>query len=75
MRSYVPGKNRLFTDNLTKSNNEKYHLIFSTNDFTKIQIEDFSVTSSSSKKLLGVNIDRKLNFDSHVNYSAKQVKK
>lgn len=57
-----------FANNQLKSNCDTCHLIISTNDIAENQIEDFSVKSSSSEKLLGVNIDSKLNFDSHVNH-------
>ena len=50
-----------------KTNEDKCHLIGSTNELTEIQIE-FSIKRSGSKKLSGVNIDRKLNFDCHVNH-------
>ena len=51
-----------------KTNEDKCHLIGSTNELTEIQIGEFSIKRSGSKKLLGVNIDRKLNFDCHVNH-------
>ena len=62
-------------DNQTKNNIGKCHLIASTNDIAKIQIVDFSIKSSSSGKLLGVNIDNKFNFDSHVNHSCSKASK
>lgn len=56
-----------FADNQMKSKSDKCHLIFSTNIASEIQLGDFSIKSSSNEKLLGINIDSKLNFDSHVN--------
>ena len=51
-----------------KTNEDKCHLIVSTNELTEIQIGDFSINNSANEKLLGVNIDSKLNFDCHVNH-------
>ena len=54
-----------------KTNEDKCHLIVDTNELTEIQIGDFSIKNSASEKLLGVNIDSKLNFDCHVNHLCK----
>ena len=43
-----------------KINEDKCHLIVSTNELTEIQIEDFSIKNRANEKLLGVNIDTKL---------------
>ena len=51
-----------------KSNIGKCQLIVSTNDIAEIQIADFLIKSSCTEKLLGVNIDSKLNFNSHVDH-------
>ena len=64
-----------FSDNKMKSNSDKCHLIVSTNDTTEIQIGDFVIKSSSTEKLLGVNIDCKLNFDSHVKHLCNKANK
>ena len=48
--------------------NEDKHLVVSRNELTEVQIGDFSIKNSASEKLLGVNIDSKLNFDCHVNH-------
>ena len=61
-----------FSNNQMKSNSDKCHLIVSTNDTTEIQIEDLVIKSSSTEKLLGVTIDCKLNFDSHVKHLCKK---
>ena len=42
---------------------------------TEFQIGQFSIKNSSSKKLLGINIDSKLNFDCHVNHLCNKVNK
>ena len=57
-----------FTDNQMKSNNDKCHLIVSTNEPVEVQIGECSIKNSSKEKLLGVTIDSKLNFDDHVNH-------
>ena len=64
-----------FSDNQMKSNSDKCHLIVSTNDTTEIQIEDSVIKSSNTEKLLGINIDCKLNFDSHVKYLCNKANK
>ena len=64
-----------FADNQMKTNKEKCHLIVSTNELTEIQIGDFSIKNSANEKLLGVNIDSKLNFDCHVNYLCNNANK
>ena len=51
------------------------NIIVSTNELTEIQIGDFTIKNSASEKLLGVDIDSKLNFDCHVNHLCnKQIK-
>ena len=64
-----------FSDNQMKSNSDKCHLIVSTNDTTEIQIEDSVIKSSNTEKLLGINIDCKLNFDSHVKHLCNKANK
>ena len=51
-----------------KSNNDKCHLIVSTNYIVGVQIGECSIKSSFEEKTLGVTIDSKLNFDYHVNH-------
>ena len=43
-----------FADNQIKTNEDKCHLILSTNELTEIQIGDFSIKNSASEKLLGI---------------------
>ena len=64
-----------FADNQIKTNEDKCHLIVSTNELTEIQIGDFSIKNSVNEKLLGVNIDSKLNFDCHVNHLRNKADK
>ena len=49
-----------FADNQIKFNENKCHLIVSTNELVEIQIGDFTIKDSASEKLLGINIDSKL---------------
>ena len=58
-----------------KTNEDKCPLIVSTNELAEIQIGDFSVQNSASEKLLGVNIDSKLDFDRHVNHLCNKANK
>ena len=62
-------------DNQMKTNEDKCHLIESTDEFTEIQIGDFSIKNSANGKLFGVNIDSKLNFDCHVNHLCNNANK
>ena len=64
-----------FADNQMKTNEDKCHLIVSTNELTEIQIGVFSIKYGGSEKLLGVNTDRKLNFDCHVNHLCNKPNK
>ena len=47
-------------------------MLVSTNEKTKINIEEFSIENSDCEKLLGVKIDNKLTFDCHVSDMCKK---
>lgn len=49
-----------------KGNTNKCHLLISSNETYKIQIEDSMIEKSDRQKLMGVKIDSKLNFNEHV---------
>ena len=49
-----------------KVNDDKRHLLISTNEERSISIEGEKIQNSKSKKLLGVTIDNKLSFTEHV---------
>ena len=49
-----------------KANHNKCHLLLSSHEYANIQIANETIKSSTSKKLLGENIDNKLEFDKHV---------
>ena len=77
MRSYFPCKNLLknFLNASLVISEDKCHLIVSTDELTEIQIGDLSIKRSGSEKLLGVNIDSKLDFDCHVNHLCSKANK
>ena len=64
-----------FADNQMKANEDKCHLIVSTNELSEIQIGDFTIKNSASEKLVVGNIDSKLNFDCHVNHLCNKANK
>ena len=55
-----------FANNQMKANDDKWHLLLSTQESASIPVENFTIKSSKAKKLLGINIDNKLKFDIHV---------
>ena len=58
-----------------KTNEDKCHLIVRTSELTEIQIGEFSIKNNGSEKLLGINIDSKLNFNCHVNHLCNDANK
>ena len=55
-----------FANNKMKANHDKHHLLLSTQESFNIQIANFTIKSSKAKKLLGINLDKNLKFDIHV---------
>ena len=55
-----------FTDNQMKANADKCHLILNCSDQQKIKINGEYIKSSDCEKLLGIKIDKSLNFNKHV---------
>ena len=55
-----------FANNNMKMNHDKCHLLLSTQESFNIQIAYFTIKSSQAKKLLGINLDKNLKFDIHV---------
>ena len=49
-----------------KGNTDKCRLIVSTDEPIEIRLSEYLIKSSTCEKLLGVKIDKKLNFDTHV---------
>ena len=57
-----------------KASDDKCHLLLSFPDYTAvIQIETSTITCSKVKKTIGVHIDYKLEFDSHVETICKRA--
>ena len=55
-----------FSHNQMKRNTDKCHLIVSTDELIEIRVGESLIKSSTCEKLLGIKIDNKLNFDTHV---------
>ena len=55
-----------FSHNQMKGNTDKCHLIVSTDEPIEIRVGESLIKSSTCEKLLGIKIDNKLNFDTHV---------
>ena len=56
-----------------KGNTDKYHLIVSTDEPIEIRVGEYLIKSSTCEKLLGVKIDKKLNFDTYVKDLCKKA--
>ena len=55
-----------FHENGLKANQDKYHFLSSLDINTKFSLPACILENADSQKLLGVTIDRKLNFNEHV---------
>ena len=58
-----------------KTSEDKCHFIVSTNELNEIHIGDFSIKKRGSEKLVGVNIDSKLNLVCQVNHFCDKANK
>ena len=63
------------SDNLMNSNADKCHLLVSTNNTVNIRVENFDIKNSDCEKPLGVKIDQKLTFNSHISDLCKKASK
>ena len=62
-----------FSHNQMKGNTDKCHLTVSTDEPIEIRVGESLIKSSTCEKLLGVKIDNKLNFDTHVKGLCKKA--
>ena len=66
---------QLFSHNLVISNSNKCHLLVSTNKIVNMKVENFDRKNSDIEKLLGVKLDHKLTFNSHISEFCKKASK
>ena len=64
---------RWLSHNQMKGNTDKCHLIVSTDEPIEIRVGESLIKSSTCAKLLGVKINNKLNFDTHVKGLCKKA--
>ena len=65
-----------FSNNYMKMNSDKCHLILSSNDENKkIELNGEAINNTQVQKLLGVHIDYKLKFDTHIETLCKKIGK
>ena len=61
------------SDNLLKANPEKYHLLVSTNEKRHLNVGEVEISNIKCENLLGIKIDSKLMFGSHVKSLCKKA--
>ena len=62
-----------FNYNQMKGNEDKCHVILSSQDNVHVNIGTAQIENSKSQKLLGINIDSKLTFEDHINRICKKA--
>ena len=62
-----------FSDNQMKANPEKCNLIVNSSENVTINVNGNTIKSSEKVKLLGINIDKKLNFKDHIDQMCKKA--
>ena len=62
-----------FRDNQMKANPDKCHLLTSSSDKVSICVDNYNIKSSKCEKHLGIKIDNKLNFNTHVDEICKKA--
>ena len=63
-----------FTENELKGNASKYHLLISSDENVHVNIGASQIKNSDCKRLLGIDIDCKLNFENHINQICSKVR-
>ena len=56
-----------------KGNEDKYHIIFTSQDNVHVNLGTAQIENSKCQKLLGINIDSKLTFEDHINRIYKKA--
>ena len=56
-----------------KSNPDKCHLLISSNEYITVHVGEYEIENSKCKKLLGVKLEWKLNFDDHISDVCKKL--
>ena len=56
-----------------KSNPDKCHLHINSNENVTVHVGEYEIENSKCKKLLGIKLDWKLNFDEHISDVWKQL--
>ena len=71
----VSGKKLLnwINGNSIKVNPGKYHLLLSSNNFSKITVDNETISSSKCEKLLGIKKDSHLKFKEHIESLCKKA--
>ena len=64
-----------FSNNFFKINADKCHFILSTDEPFSINIDNDVIKKSNKKKLLGINLNNRLGFDTHVKNICNRVSK
>ena len=62
-----------FSDNQMKANPDKCHFLCSSNREVSLTIENRITKNSKFEKLLGIKLDSKLNFNSHIHYICQKA--
>ena len=62
-----------FANNQMKANPDKCHLLKSSSDKVSICVDNYNIKSSKCEKLVGIKVDNRLNFNTHVDKICKKA--
>ena len=62
-----------FDNNKMKANHDKCHVLLSTQESFNIQIANFTIKSFKAKILLGINLDKNVKFDIHIDSTCQKA--